>query len=297
MLLDQLLAVLVPGAAHLAAAAHVRDRVDDAAQDRQTQGLELGVVADLVRAVPDLPARMRAVRARVAMVDEGDGDAGRAVAREHPHALLDVLGGVPARRLTGAQGPHGQGRAFGGLGGRGRGRVRQRNLRDCGRHGLRLELHAQRIGPRGRHRRDRTHRGIDLHALPRGREFAAIPHVDLRERTRTKRERHVVHVSLDVGDALAGAGAAQRLPGLKRREGRGLVLRQGSARRAIRQRLPTVGGGRSNAQLRKGLGRPPCGQHRLRERALLRQPRMHDEQAVARRIRRHQRARAHRHER
>ena len=117
MLLDQLLAVLVPGAAHLAAAAHVRDRVDDAAQDRQAQGLELGVVADLVRAVPDLPARVRAIRARVAMVDEGDGDAGRAVAREHPHALLDVLGRVPAGRLAGAQGAHGQGRAFGVLGG------------------------------------------------------------------------------------------------------------------------------------------------------------------------------------
>ena len=106
MFLDQLLAVLVPGAAHLAAAAHMRDRVDDAAQDRQTQGLELGVVADLVRAVPDLPARVRAVRTRVAMVDEGDGDAGCAVAREHPHALLDVLRGVPAGRLAGAQGSH-----------------------------------------------------------------------------------------------------------------------------------------------------------------------------------------------
>ena len=104
-------------------------------------------------------------------------------------------------------------------------------------------------------------------------------------------------MGLDVGDALAGAGAAQRLPGLKRREGCGLVLRQGSARRTIRQRLATVGGGRSNTQLRQGLGRTPCRQHRLRERALLRQPRMHDEQAVAGRIRRHQRARAHRHER
>ena len=142
MFLDQLLAVLVPGAAHLAAAAHVRDRVDDAAQDRQAQGLELGVVADLVRAVPDLPARVRAVRARVAVVDEGDGDAGCAVARERPHALLDVLRGVPAGCLVGAQGPHGKGRDFACvlgvwvLEGRGRGRVRQRNLGDRGRHGL-----------------------------------------------------------------------------------------------------------------------------------------------------------------
>ena len=137
VLLDQLLAVLVPGAAHLAAAAHVRDRVDDAAQDRQAQGLELGVVADLVRAVPDLPARVRAVRPRVAVVDEGDGDTGRAVAREHPHALLDELSGVPAGRLVGAQGAHAQGRGLACvLGGRGRGQVRQSNLRDRGRNGL-----------------------------------------------------------------------------------------------------------------------------------------------------------------
>ena len=182
MLLDQLLAVLVPGAAHLAAAAHVRDRVDDAAQDRQAQGLELGVVADLVGAVPDLPARVRAVRARVAVVDEGDGDAGRAVAREHPHALLDVLGGVPAGRLVGAQGAHAQGRVFACvLGGRGRGRGLQGHLGDRRGHGLRLELHAQRIGPRGRNGRDRAHRGIHLYASPRGRGLAAVPHVDLRE--------------------------------------------------------------------------------------------------------------------
>ena len=137
MLLDQLLAVLVPGAAHLAAAAHVRDRVDGAAQDRQAQGLELGVVADLVRAVADLPARVCAVGARVAVVDEGDGDAGRAVAREHPHALLDVLGGVPTGCLAGAQGAHAKGRDLACvLGGRGRGRVRQGHLGDRGGHGL-----------------------------------------------------------------------------------------------------------------------------------------------------------------
>ena len=104
-------------------------------------------------------------------------------------------------------------------------------------------------------------------------------------------------MGLDVGDALAGAGAAQRLPGLERREGRGLILRQGSARRAIRQGLATIRGGGGDAEARQRLGRPPFGQHRLRERALLRQPRMHDEQAIPRRIRRHQRAGARRHER
>ena len=298
MLLDQFLAVLVPGAAHLAAAAHVRDRVDDAAQDRQAQGLELGVVADLVRAVPDLPARVRAVRARVAVVDEGDGDAGRAVAREHPHALLDELGGVPTGRLAGAQGAHAKGRDLACVfGGRGLGRVRQSNLRDRGRHGLRLELHAQRILPRGRHGRDRAHRGVHFDAPPRGLFLAAVPHVNLRERTRTQREGHVVRVGLDVGDALAGSGGAQRLPRLERGEGRGFVLRQGSAGRAIRQRLAAVRGGGRHAQLSQCLGRTPFGQHRLRERALLRQPRMHDEQVIPRRICRHQRAGAHRHER
>ena len=104
-------------------------------------------------------------------------------------------------------------------------------------------------------------------------------------------------MGLDVGDALAGAGAAQRLPRLERREGSGLVLRQGGTRRAIRQRLATIRGGRRNAEARQGLGRTTAGQHRLRERALLREPRVHDEQAVPRRIRRHQRAGAHRHER
>ena len=243
----------------------MRDRVDDAAQDRQAQGLELGVVADLVGAVPDLPARVRAVRARVAVVDEGDGDAGRAVAREHPHALLDVLGGIPAGCLVGAQGVHAQGRAFGILGGRGRGWGLQGHLCDRGRHGLRLELHAQRILPRGRHGCDRAHRGVDLHAPPGGHLFAAVPHVDLRERVRTQREGDVVRVGLDVGDALAGAGAAQRLPRLEGGEGRGLVLRQGSARCAIRQGTARERGGGRDAEASQGLGRTPCGQHRLSE--------------------------------
>ena len=205
---------------------------------------------------------------------------------------MRVLGGRGLGRVIGSASLRG----CRGGGARGGG-VRQRNLGDRGRHGLRLELHAQRIGPRGRHGRDRAYRGVDLHAPPRGRGFAAIPHVDLRERARTQGEGHVVRVSLDVGDALAGAGAAQRLPGLKRGEGCGLVLRQGSARRAIRQGTPRERGGGRDAKARQGLGRPPSGQHRLSERTLLRQPRMHDEQAVARRIRRHQRARAHRHQR
>ena len=154
VLLDQLLTVLVPGAAHLAAAAHVRDRVDDAAQDRQAQGLELGVVADLVRAVPDLPARVRPVRARVAVVNEGDGDAGRAVAREHPHALLDVLGGVPAGCLAGAQGAYAQRRGLACvLGGRGLGRViGSASLRGCRGGGARGGgVWQGHLGDRGRH--------------------------------------------------------------------------------------------------------------------------------------------------
>ena len=230
-------------------------------------------------------------------MDQGHGDAGRAVAREHPHALLDELGRIPAGRLAGAQGAHGQGVAFGVLGGRGRGRVWQGHLGDRRGHRLRLELHAQRVLPRGRNRRDRAHRGVDLHAPPRGRGFAAIPHVDLRKRARPQGEGHVVRVSLDVGDALAEAGATQRLPRLEGRERSGLLPRQGRAGLAANQGFSRELGGGDDAQLRQSLGRPACGQHRLRERTLLRQPRMHDEQAVAGRLRRHQRARAHRHER
>ena len=232
------------------------------------------------------------------MVDEGDGDARRAVAREHPHALLNVLGRVPSGRLAGAQGPHAQGHVLARVrGGRGRGRLRQRYLRDRRGHGLRLELDAQRILPRGRHGRDRAHRGIHPHASPRGLGLAAIPHVNLRERVRTQGEGHVGGVRLDVGDALAGSGAAQRLPGAERRERRGLVLRQGGAGRAIRQRLPGERGRGGDAEPCQRLGHASLGQHRLRERPLLREPRVHDEQAITRRIRRHKRARPHRHQR
>src|SRR5690348_12865529 len=97
--LAQQLAVLVPPAAHLAAAADVRDRVaEPAVEQGQPRDGEPGVGGYLVTAVPVQQARRAAVARRALPAHQRDRNL-RAVRRGGPLAVLLVVLG-PVRRAV-----------------------------------------------------------------------------------------------------------------------------------------------------------------------------------------------------
>ena len=88
------LAVVVPAAAHLAAAPDVRDGEDEAAvEQRQPADREVGVRGHLVASVAVEDARRASVARCPFPADQGDGDAG-AVGGGRPLAVLLVVRGV-----------------------------------------------------------------------------------------------------------------------------------------------------------------------------------------------------------
>ena len=91
------LAVLVPPAAQLLAAADVGDGIDHAAVEQaDIGGAETRVHRNPVAAVGVLQQRRAAVLRCVAVADQGHRDPGPAVARRRPHPLGHVLRGVVA---------------------------------------------------------------------------------------------------------------------------------------------------------------------------------------------------------
>jgi len=100
--LPEELAVLVPAPAHLLAAAHVRERVDEAAvEQRQPRDRERRVHGRPVRAVGVLQHRRAAVLPEPDAVDERHRHL-RAVARLGPHELGPVVRGIEVAEHRGA---------------------------------------------------------------------------------------------------------------------------------------------------------------------------------------------------
>src|SRR6266705_5293586 len=92
--LAQQLSVVVPPAAHLAAAPDVRDRIAEAAvEQRKPRDGEAGVDGDLVAAIPVQQAWRAAIPRRSLPADQRDRDLG-AVASGGPFPVLLVIGGI-----------------------------------------------------------------------------------------------------------------------------------------------------------------------------------------------------------